>query len=172
MKKPPPVEWLWAPWRLPYIREASKTEAPSDCFFCDYRRTPRDDRQNLVLLRGRTCFVVLNKYPYTGGHLMIAPTSHTADLDRLRPAQRAEMMELAAGMEGLLKKTLHPHGFNVGINLGRPAGAGLPGHVHLHVVPRWTGDANFMTAVGNVKVIPQGLLELYDELKSALPRRR
>lgn len=172
MKKPPALEWLWAPWRMPYIKVAAKTEAPPECFFCDYLRAPRQDRENLVLLRGRTCFVVLNRYPYTGGHLMIAPKAHKGDLDLLRPAELAELMKLAVDMERLLKKTLKPHGFNLGINLGRPAGAGVPGHVHLHLVPRWNGDANFMTAVGNVKVIPQALLELYDELQSARSKRR
>jgi ATP adenylyltransferase len=166
------MEWLWAPWRMPYIRETAKTEAPTECFFCDDLRTPADDRRNLVLVRGRACFALLNKYPYTGGHLLIAPKAHKADLDLLKPAERAELMELTVRMEGLLKRTLKPHGFNLGINLGRPAGAGVPGHVHIHIVPRWNGDTNFMNAVGNVKVIPQGLLDLYDELQSALPRRR
>lgn len=172
MKKPPATEWLWAPWRLAYIRETAKREAPSDCFFCDDLKTPARDRENLVLLRRRTCFVVLNRYPYVGGHLLIAPKAHKADLDLLRPAERAELMALTVEMEVLLKRTLKPHGFNVGFNLGRPAGAGVPGHVHAHIVPRWNGDVNYMSAVGNVKVIPQGLLELYDELKAALPRRR
>lgn len=167
-KKPPEMEWLWAPWRMPYIREAAKTEAPSECFFCDYIPTPKKDRENLVIHRGKTVFALLNRYPYTGGHLMVAPYAHKGDLELLTAKERAELMDLAIRMEGLLKKTLKPHGFNLGVNLGRPAGAGVPGHVHLHVVPRWNGDTNFMTAVGNVKVIPEALLQIRDELAKAL----
>ena len=167
-KKPPAMEWLWAPWRMPYIREAAKTEAPSECFFCDYAPAPKKDRANLVLKRGKTVFAVMNRYPYTGGHLMVAPYAHKGDLEPLGAEERAELLDLAIAMEGALKKVLKPHGFNLGLNLGRPAGAGVPGHVHLHLVPRWNGDTNFMTTVGNVKVIPQALLELYDELRAAL----
>ena len=171
-KKPPAMEWLWAPWRMPYLRKATKTEAPSDCFFCDYVGTPRQDRKNLVLHRGEHVFAVLNRYPYTGGHLMVAPYAHKGDLELLGSDARAELMDVGILMKALLARVLKPHGFNLGINLGRPAGAGVPGHVHLHVVPRWNGDVNFMTAVGNVKVIPQALLEVYDQLQSALSGRR
>ena len=167
-KKPSAVDCLWAPWRVPYLRKASKTEAPGDCFFCDYVRAPRHDRKNLVLHRGKTAFSVLNLYPYTGGHLLVAPYAHKGEMEKLDAAERAELMDLAIRMKGVLQKVLKPHGFNLGINLGRPAGAGVPGHVHLHVVPRWSGDVNFMTSVADVRVIPQALLEIYDELRSAL----
>jgi ATP adenylyltransferase len=162
------VEWLWAPWRIPYVRKVAKTETPDDCFFCDYVPTPKKDRENLVLRRGKRGFLILNRFPYTGGHLMVAPYAHKGDLEPLTAGERAEMLDLAVVAQGALKKVLKPHGFNLGINLGRPAGAGVPGHVHLHVVPRWNGDTNFMSTVGNVKVIPQGLLQIYDELKKAL----
>jgi ATP adenylyltransferase len=152
---------------MPYLRKAVKTEAPSACFFCDYVPDPRQDRKNLVLHRGKGVFAVLNRYPYTGGHLMVAPYAHQGELERLAPATRAELMDVGLRMKGVLTKVMRPDGFNLGINLGRPAGAGVPGHVHLHV-PRWNGDTNFMTTVGNVKVIPQALLEMYDELRSAL----
>lgn len=167
-KKPPATEWVWAPWRMPYIRKATRIEPPSDCFFCDYAAAPRRDRKNLVLHRGKGVFSVLNLYPYTGGHLLVAPYAHQAELELLSAAERTELMDVAIRMKGLLQKVLKPHGFNLGINLGRPAGAGVPGHVHLHVVPRWSGDANFMTAVGNVRVIPQALLDIYDKLRSNL----
>jgi ATP adenylyltransferase len=167
-KKPPAMEWLWAPWRMPYIRVAAKEDAKSACFFCDYAAAPKKDGKNLVVKRGSTAFAVLNRYPYTGGHLMVAPFAHKGDLEPLTAAERAEIFDLAVEMEVLLKKVLKPHGFNLGINLGRPAGAGVPGHVDLHLVPRWNGDTNFMSAVGNVKVIPQALEELHGELVAAL----
>ena len=162
---------LWAPWRLPYIRRAEKGGPEGDgCFFCADARTPRRDRRNLVLRRGKTCFVLLNRFPYTGGHLLVAPYAHKADLAALDSAERLELLDHAADMQALLGRHMKPHGFNLGINLGRPAGAGVPGHLHLHVVPRWSGDVNFMTSVAGVRVVPQALDELYGELKNALSR--
>lgn len=167
-KKPPAMEWLWAPWRVPYLKKVTKSDEPEGCFFCDYVRAPRKDRTNLVLLRGKTVFCVLNRYPYTGGHLMVAPLAHKGELQSLGSEERAEMMDMAVTTQAALQKVLRPQGFNLGMNLGRPAGAGVPGHVHFHVVPRWNGDTNFMTTAGNVRVIPQALLEIYDELKAVL----
>lgn len=162
---------LWAPWRIPYIRRAGREGGDGDCFFCADAKTPKRDRRNLVLRRGKTGFVLLNRFPYTGGHLLVAPYAHKADLAALDPAERLEMMDHAADMQALLSRHMKPHGFNIGINLGRPAGAGVPGHIHLHVVPRWSGDVNFMTSVAGVRVVPQALDELYMELKKASSRR-
>lgn len=172
MTRPPAVEWLWAPWRMPYLRKAGREPVPAGCFFCEYAPRSNKDRANLVLLRGKTCFVVLNRYPYTSGHLMVAPLAHKAELASLTGPERRELLDLVVRMEAVLRKAIAPHGFNIGLNLGVAAGAGVPGHLHAHVVPRWTGDANFMTAVSHTKVIPQGLAEMYDQLQKALRKGR
>jgi ATP adenylyltransferase len=153
------MQQLWAPWRLAYITGPKDTE----CFLCRAVREP-DDRANLVLARGRTCAVVLNRYPYNNGHLMICPNRHTAELEALTPDERLEMMDLAARCVGCLRTALQAEGCNIGINLGRVAGAGLDTHVHMHVVPRWNGDTNFMPVAADVKVVPQALEALWDTL--------
>jgi ATP adenylyltransferase len=163
---------IWAPWRIPYLRKAAAEDAPSACFFCDYAGAPRRDRKNLVVLRGKACFGVLNRYPYTGGHVMVAPYAHKADLGALDAAERSELLELAVRLQDALRRTARPHGFNLGINLGRAAGAGVPGHVHLHVVPRWNGDTNFMTPAAGVRVLSQALSEVHAELQKALRQGR
>ena len=145
---------------------------PRDCFFCAYVRQKSKDRKNHVLLRGRTCFIVLNLYPYTTGHLLIAPLAHKASPADLSPAERAEIFDLLVLAQRTIDRALRPHGHNIGLNLGEPAGAGVPGHLHFHIVPRWRGDANFMTTVGNARVIPQSLASVYAELQKALPRSR
>lgn len=160
---------IWAPWRMTYIRKAAKGTDP--CFFCAYLKS-RADRKNLVLERGRTCFAVMNLYPYNTGHLLIAPRAHKGRLTGLTKAERAELMDLTIRMQRVLDRALRPDGYNIGINLGRPAGAGVPGHVHQHIVPRWNGDTNFMAAVGDTKVMPQSLEELYDRLQKVLRRSR
>ena len=153
---------LWAPWRIRYVQDTHK---PAGCFLCAMRKAPRTrDRENLLLLRGRTCLVCLNLYPYGGGHLMIAPRRHVADLAALLPAEHAELMRLATQMIGVLRNVMNPQGFNLGLNLGHAAGAGLRDHLHMHVVPRWHGDVNFMPVFADIKVIPQALKELYDQL--------
>ena len=160
---------LWAPWRIRYIQDSHK---PIGCFLCAMLKAPRSqDRQHLLLLRGKTCFVCLNRYPYNGGHLMIAPRRHVADLAGLRPAEHAEMMQLSTRMVAVLRKVMKPEGFNLGINLGHAAGAGLRDHLHLHIVPRWVGDTNFMPVFADIKVIPQALEELYDQLVAELRRK-
>ncbi len=166
------VERLWAPWRTPYVRKVAREESPGACFFCAYARRPSGDRRNLVLLRGRACFAMLNRYPYTSGHLLVAPLAHKADLARLDPVEREDLFDLLVRAQGALEKAVEPHGFNIGINLGRAAGAGVPGHIHLHVVPRWTGDTNFMVAAGGTRVLPMGLDDLYARLQKALRRGR
>ena len=172
MNRRPGIARIWAPWRIPYLRKASKEEEPSSCFFCAYAKTPKKDRKNLVVLRGKACFAVLNRYPYTGGHVMVAPYAHKGELAALDAVERSELFDLAIRMQGALTRSARPHGFNLGINLGRAAGAGVPGHLHLHLVPRWNGDTNFMTPFAGVRVISQALEELRDELQKALRKGR
>jgi len=168
---------LWAPWRLAYISgNQEKQEAelqrllaggdPS-CFLC--RATAGDeDRQRLVVQHGRSSVTVLNRYPYNNGHLLVAPARHVARLDELTPDESLELMQTVTQMIGLLERTIRAEGFNVGLNLGQIAGAGLPGHVHWHVVPRWSGDTNFMPIAAGIRVIPQSLEALWEILTNGL----
>lgn len=159
---------LWAPWRLAYVQNSDPAEkAPSKpgCFLCHYRDDDKsNDSKNLVVMRGEHSIVVLNRFPYNNGHLLIAPRQHKADLRDLNDAELLETNHLLQKMIGLLEKTISPDGFNVGLNLGRVAGAGLPGHLHWHIVPRWNGDTNFMPILGEAKVIPQALDALLELL--------
>ena len=150
---------LWAPWRLEYVRNVDE----DGCFLCRIADGD-DDRGNLLLKRGKTCGVVMNRYPYNNGHLMVFPWRHMDDLCGMSADERLECMDLVAEAVEALKGALHPDGFNVGLNLGRPAGAGLEDHLHMHIVPRWNGDTNFMPVLGDTRVIPQSLLDLWDEL--------
>lgn len=155
---------LWAPWRIAYIQEHPKEEG---CFLCNAILDNHDEKHQVVH-RGKECFCILNKYPYNSGHLMIAPNQHKADISDLLDEEMAEMMKMTKNMKQLLTTIMKPEGFNIGINLGKSAGAGLLGHVHIHIVPRWNGDTNFMPVIADVKVIPQSLQELYKELKKHL----
>jgi ATP adenylyltransferase len=157
------MQRLWAPWRMDYIRGPKD----NDCFLCRIFRS-RQDRKHLLLKRGETCAIVMNRYPYNNGHLMVCPYRHIAGIGRMTAAEKLESMELVSEAIEALKKKVRPHGFNVGINLGTAAGAGLKEHVHTHVVPRWNGDTNYMSVLTDVKVIPQSLLELWDELHPVL----
>jgi ATP adenylyltransferase len=157
---------------MPYLKSIAKKEAPGGCFFCDYVKAPARDRENLVVLRGRACFTLLNRYPYAGGHLLIAPLAHKGDLSLFTDREREELFEQLVLMEKTLKRLMKPQGFNIGVNVGKAAGAGVPGHLHFHLVPRWFGDINFMTSVAHAKVIPQALEDLHRELQKALRRRR
>ncbi|HOT72130.1 MAG TPA: HIT domain-containing protein [Anaerohalosphaeraceae bacterium] len=152
---------LWAPWRMPYIQGLTQK---SPCFLCDYIRTPHQDRENLVLWRTPRCLVVLNRFPYNNGHLLIAPLRHIAALKEADEAEMLEMLKLVREAQKALTLAVQPHGFNVGMNFGRCAGAGLPEHLHVHIVPRWEGDTNFMSVCSDTKVISQSLAELYDQL--------
>jgi ATP adenylyltransferase len=154
---------LWASWRMKYITNAAKEES---CIFCSALEK-NDDPGNLVVMRGERAFVILNKFPYTSGHVMVAPLAHEATLEELDPAIRAEMMELATRCMSVLRIVYNPQAFNLGANIGEAAGAGVPGHVHLHIVPRWNGDTNFMSAVGAVRVLPEDLAETYWRVKAA-----
>ena len=158
------LERLWAPWRLAYVGKAG---ASAGCLFCRVRES-RADRAHLVLARRANAFLMLNRFPYNSGHLMVAVARHTGDLASLGPAERADFLELAALAERALAVEYRPHGFNLGANLGRVAGAGFPGHLHLHLVPRWDGDTNFMPVTGGTKVLPETLDRTWMRLRSAL----
>lgn len=163
---------LWAPWRLAYVQNSEpKGSQPlkASCFLCGYRDDDSaNDPKNLVVLRGEHSIVVLNRFPYNNGHLLIAPREHKADLRDLNDAELLETNHLLQKMIGLLENVISPDGFNVGLNLGRVAGAGLPGHLHWHIVPRWNGDTNFMPILGEAKVIPQALDALHELLTKEL----
>lgn len=153
---------LWAPWRIKYIKGLS--EKPG-CFFCDYRQDPDKDAENLVLWRTERCMVVFNKFPYNNGHLLIAPLRHIADFETAAEDELLELTKLIRECQKVLTASIAPHGFNVGMNFGRCAGAGMPEHLHIHIVPRWNGDTNYMHVVSDTDVISQGLDELYADLK-------
>ena len=154
------MEHLWSPWRLAYIKQASDA---AGCIFCD--ALTNDDASRLVVHRGRTCFVILNLFPYNSGHLMVVPNRHVATLAGAMPEELSEMMELTRLAEIALTEAFAPQGMNMGINLGKPAGAGILDHIHMHVVPRWNGDTNFMTVVGRTRVLPEELPEVAEKLR-------
>jgi ATP adenylyltransferase len=156
---------LWAPWRLEYIQSADEQEG---CVFC--RAEAADDEEGLVVRRGERAFVVLNKYPYASGHLMVAPYRHEGEFGELTAEEALEIHRLAAVGLGALSQSMRPQGFNIGWNLGRIAGAGIVDHVHLHVVPRWAGDTNFMPVLAEVKVMPEALEDTRRKLAAAWPR--
>ena len=158
-----PMKYLWSPWRMAYIQKHNKEEG---CVFCE-ALSMTDGPDNLILYRGQESFVILNRYPYTSGHLMVVPYKHVSSLEGLEAETRAELMELAAGIMTVLGKEYNAQGFNMGINVGEAAGAGIVEHVHLHVVPRWTGDTNFMSSLGETRVLPETLEETYQRLKKA-----
>src|SRR5687768_16132484 len=150
------MEHLWAPWRLSYVASAKKPEPGDPCFICR-GLSESDDRANLIALRLPRTVVVLNRFPYNNGHLLVAPRAHKAGLDDLDPDEILETQQTLARMIGVLNEIMHPEGYNLGLNLGKVAGAGLPGHLHWHIVPRWNGDTNFMPVLGDVKVMVQSL---------------
>ncbi len=155
---------LWAAWRMKYI---GSTIRETGCIFCN-ALSKKDDDANLIVMRGERAFIILNKFPYTSGHLMVAPILHAATLEELDAASRAEMMELSSFSMTALRRVYNPQAFNLGANIGEAAGAGVPGHVHLHIVPRWNGDTNFMTSIGDVRVLPETLEETYRRVKEAI----
>jgi len=157
---------LWAPWRIEYIRRSKD----QDCILCS-APSRGEDETALILLRGAWNFIIMNAYPYNGGHLMVAPFKHTADLADLTPQESAEHFELVKLGIALLNDVAHPDGFNVGLNLGRVAGAGIDQHLHTHVVPRWLGDTNFMPVIADTRVMSESLLSMYSRLKKALAQR-
>jgi len=155
---------LWAPWRIKYVQGLSDSPK-TGCFICHNQENPQDDDKNLVLWRTEKSIVILNRFPYNNGHLLIAPIRHIGELDQATNDELLEMVKLIRESQKALSLAIKPHGFNVGMNFGRCAGAGLPDHFHIHIVPRWDGDTNFMSICGDAKVISQSLTELLDLLK-------
>jgi ATP adenylyltransferase len=160
------MERLWSPWRMQYIESATAGE-PDGCLFCD-KPAQGDDEAAYILVRGAQAYVILNAFPYNPGHLMVAPFRHVGEVEELTPEEAADSHALLARSVKALKATSSPNGFNIGMNLGRVAGAGIPGHLHWHVVPRWNGDTNFMPVVGETKVLPELLNETYARIKPRL----
>jgi ATP adenylyltransferase len=157
---------LWTPWRMAYIK--GEERHPS-CIFCDFpSQESSNDEANLIVARGESSFVILNKFPYNTGHVMVAPYRHTGEWETLTREELAEIGRWSQRVIDALKETMGPQGFNVGVNQGIPAGAGIADHVHLHVVPRWGGDTNFMTTVGDTKVLPEALSTTYGKLRPLL----
>ena len=156
---------IWAPWRLAYVKGASK-DSEEECIFCA-EPAAGDDEARLIVHRGERCFVILNKFPYTNGHLMVAPFEHLATLPELDGETVGEMMALAQRAMVALEERYSPHGYNVGFNQGRVAGAGVEHHIHMHVVPRWGGDTNFMPVIADTKVMPQSLEQSYESLRGS-----
>ena len=154
------MDRLWAPWRIDYI----KSEKEKGCIFCD-KPAEGDDRSMLILYRGENNFVIMNLYPYNNGHLMIAPYQHTDSTHKLNSSSRSEIMELADQIMTIQKNIMNADGFNYGANIGYSGGAGIADHIHFHIVPRWTGDTNFMPVLGHTKVQMQGLQETYNDLR-------
>jgi ATP adenylyltransferase len=158
---------LWSPWRLRYVAGGAKRDA--GCIFCQKSAAPeQDDRGNLVLLRGERGLMILNLYPYNNGHFMVAPLAHVPSLEDLDADTLGSLMAMVNKGIAALRRTMSPDGFNVGVNLGHAAGAGIVDHVHIHVVPRWTGDTNFMPIFSETKVIPELLEATYDRLKAVI----
>ncbi len=152
---------LWSPWRMAYIENNTKVDG---CVFCMMQEM-EDSAENLIAYRGERAFVILNRYPYTSGHLMVVPFEHKSNFETLDSETRAEMMELTTRCMTVLRKIYNPHAFNMGANIGEAAGAGILEHVHIHIVPRWAGDTNFMSAVGETRVLPESLENTYARVK-------
>jgi ATP adenylyltransferase len=158
------MDYLWTPWRYQYVATADRGDG---CPLCDALAAGNDE-QALIIHRGKENFVILNRYPYTSGHVMIVPYVHQGTLPALARSATAEMMDLAQALERALESTYHPQGYNIGMNIGRAAGAGITGHLHMHVLPRWTGDTSFITSVGETRVQPEELSVTYQRLRQAL----
>jgi ATP adenylyltransferase len=161
------LERLWAGWRAEYVGSANPEADRDECLFCTLAASPPDDA--LVVARSDRTFAVLNAYPYTSGHLMVVPLTHEADLENLVPEDAAALMSMTQRACVAVKVAYQPGGLNVGMNIGRASGAGVPGHLHLHVVPRWSGDTNFMTAAAEVRVLPESLPATLERLRAAWP---
>jgi ATP adenylyltransferase len=157
------MDYLWTPWRYAYVSTAEKA---AGCVFCN-AVTAGDDEKARIVHRAQHCFIILNTYPYTPGHVMIVPYAHLDELRKLPPVAAAEMMTLAQRMESVLRELYKPDGINLGMNIGKAAGAGIAGHIHMHVLPRWVADANFMSVVGETRVLPELLEETWKRMSAA-----
>ena len=158
------MDRLWAPWRMAYVASADKNV---ECGLCKAYMERSRDEENLVVYRGRSAFIIMNRYPYNNGHIMVVPNRHVSEPSELSQEEALEVHELIVLSIKALKRSMEPHGFNIGVNVGRAAGAGLE-HLHYHVVPRWLGDTNFMPALADVKVLPEHLSRTYKKLRSAI----
>jgi ATP adenylyltransferase len=158
------MDYLWTPWRYAYV---STVEKATGCVFCKAIKVG-DDEKMMIAYRGEHCFVILNAYPYTAGHVLIVPYAHLDELQKLPTEAAAEMMALSQKMETVLRELYHPDGINLGMNIGKAAGAGIAGHIHMHVLPRWVADSNFMTVVGETRLLPETLEETWKRMKAAL----
>ena len=156
------MDYLFTPWRYAYVTNADKAEG---CVFCNALRQ-EDDAKTLIVHRGQHCFVILNAYPYSSGHAMIVPYEHVDELQKLSAPAAQEMMALTQRLESILRGLYHPDGINLGMNIGKAAGAGIAGHIHMHILPRWVADANFMSVVGETRVIPESLDTTYARLRA------
>jgi ATP adenylyltransferase len=156
------MDFLFSPWRYAYVTAAGQT---GECVFCAMIQGA-DNEKNFIISRGKTCFIVLNTFPYTSGHAMVVPYEHLDELQKLPRAAAEEMMAFTQKLEGVLRELYRPDGINLGMNVGKAAGAGVAGHIHMHVLPRWFGDTNFMTAVGETRVLPEDLATTYRKIKT------
>lgn len=164
------MDRLYTPWRMNYV--ASTQEKREGCVFCDHLNAdPVHDRENYLIYRGQTTFTVMNLYPYNTGHLIILPNEHVATLPEVSPTAQFEMITMTSYLTELLAELMHPDGFNVGLNIGRTAGAGIDSHLHIHIVPRWSGDSNFMPVIGETRVLPEELVDTYDKIVTLLKKR-
>jgi ATP adenylyltransferase len=164
----PAMDYLWSPWRYAYI---TSDEPPAgSCIFCDKPKETGEaaDSRNFIVHRGRHCFVILNAFPYTSGHVMVVPYQHADELQELSETAATEMMALTQRMEAVLRRLYKPEGINVGMNIGKAAGAGIAGHIHMHILPRWYADANFVSVIGETRVLPEALDVTYKRVKEAL----
>jgi len=162
------MDHLFTPWRYAYITEAVKNGENDSCIFCELPKLP--DKEARIVLRAQHCFIILNSFPYTSGHVMIVPFAHLDELSKLPETAAQEMMSLSQKMERVLRQVYSPDGINLGMNIGRAAGAGVAGHVHMHVLPRWVGDTNFMTVTGETRVLPEALDVTYQQIRAVLDR--
>jgi ATP adenylyltransferase len=161
------VETLWSPWRYEYLNSSGSDQpSPSACVFCDLHQNPNDDESKFILRRARHNYVVLNLYPYISGHMLIIPYDHLGEFDSAPKETTDELMDLTKQCQTALREVYRPQGFNLGMNLGRSAGAGIADHIHMHIMPRWTGDTNFMSTVGETRVIPEDLPTTYRKLRA------
>lgn len=155
------MDFIFAPWRYAYITSAHEA---TGCLFCELSQAGNDEKA-LIVHRDKHCFVILNAFPYTSGHVMVVPYQHVDQLQQLSPEAAQEMMELTRRLEGILRELYHPEGLNLGMNLGKAAGAGIAGHIHMHVLPRWVADANFISVIGETRILPEDLATTYKRIK-------
>jgi ATP adenylyltransferase len=158
------MDYLWTPWRYAYVTNSAKT---SDCIFCDLLNLGSDAKARIVY-RGQFCFIILNTFPYTPGHVMIVPYAHLDELRKLPLDAAHEMMDLSQRMEAILRQLYRPDGVNLGMNIGKAAGAGVAGHIHMHALPRWVADSNFLSVVGETRILPETLEDTYEKIRTAL----